>query len=125
LRQALAAEGLPDAATVTRMPNGRRVRYAGLVICRQRPGTASGVTFMTLEDETGFVNLVVWPKKFEEYAVLMKAVPFLGGHRKGAVRVRRRARRRRRAVIAPTRARADPREESELSLGIATRQSAE
>ncbi len=60
------------------MKNGRRVRYAGLVICRQRPGTASGVTFMTLEDETGFVNLVVWPKKFDEYALLIKTTAFLG-----------------------------------------------
>ena len=42
-----------------RTPEGRRVRYVGLVICRQRPGTAKGVTFFTLEDETGFANLVV------------------------------------------------------------------
>jgi error-prone DNA polymerase len=74
----LKAQRLPDAKTVASMRNGRRVRYAGLVICRQRPGTASGVTFMTLEDETGFVNLVVWPKKFQEYAVLAKTTPFLG-----------------------------------------------
>ena len=40
---------------------------AGLVICRQRPGTASGVVFVTLEDETGVANLVVWPKVFERY----------------------------------------------------------
>ena len=78
LREVLKAQKLPDAKTVAKMRNGRRVRYAGLVICRQRPGTASGVTFMTLEDETGFVNLVVWPKKFLEYAVLAKTTPFLG-----------------------------------------------
>jgi error-prone DNA polymerase len=54
------------------------VRYAGLVICRQTPGTASGVTFMTLEDETGFVNLVVWPRVFERYARLAKAASLLG-----------------------------------------------
>jgi error-prone DNA polymerase len=78
LREVLRAQGLPDAATVSRMRNGRRTRYAGLVICRQRPGTASGVTFMTLEDETGFVNLVIWPKKFEEYALLVKTTAFLG-----------------------------------------------
>ncbi|HXV64834.1 MAG TPA: error-prone DNA polymerase, partial [Vicinamibacteria bacterium] len=78
LREALKAQRLPDARTIAQMPNGRRVRYAGLVICRQRPGTASGVTFMTLEDETGFVNLVIWPKKFEEYALLVKTTPFLG-----------------------------------------------
>jgi error-prone DNA polymerase len=78
LREALKAQGLPDARTVARMPSGRRARYAGLVICRQRPGTASGVTFMTLEDETGFVNLVLWPKKFSEYALLIKTTAFLG-----------------------------------------------
>ncbi len=78
LREALSRQGLPDAKTISQMRNARRARYAGLVICRQRPGTASGVTFMTLEDETGFVNLVVWPKKFEEYAILVKTTTFLG-----------------------------------------------
>jgi error-prone DNA polymerase len=47
---------------------------AGIVTCRQRPGTASGVIFMTLEDETGFANIIVWPKIFERFR---KAV--LGG----------------------------------------------
>jgi error-prone DNA polymerase len=60
------------------MNDGDVVRYAGLVICRQTPGTASGVTFMTLEDETGFVNLVVWPKVFEQHARLAKSVQLLG-----------------------------------------------
>ena len=55
-----------------------RLRYAGLVICRQRPGTASGVVFMTLEDETGFVNLVVWSQVFERHAILIKTAGFLG-----------------------------------------------
>jgi error-prone DNA polymerase len=44
----------------------QRVRVAGLVICRQRPGTASGVVFITLEDEHGFINLVLWAKTFEK-----------------------------------------------------------
>ena len=78
LREALAAQKLPDAHTVAGMPDGRRVRYAGLVICRQRPGTASGVTFMTLEDETGFVNVVIWKQVFDEHAVLARAASFLG-----------------------------------------------
>ena len=42
------------------MANGRGISVAGLVITKQRPGTASGVTFVTLEDETGHINLVVW-----------------------------------------------------------------
>ncbi|MFT3726352.1 MAG: error-prone DNA polymerase [Terricaulis sp.] len=49
------------------MKSGQRVRVAGLVLVRQRPGTASGVIFMTLEDETGIANIVVWPRMFEEY----------------------------------------------------------
>jgi DNA polymerase III alpha subunit len=47
--------------------NGRRVTVAGLVITRQRPGTASGVIFMTLEDETDITNGIVWPKIFEKF----------------------------------------------------------
>ena len=78
LREALAAQNLPDARTVAGMPDGRRVRYAGLVICRQRPGTASGVTFMTLEDETGFVNIVIWKQVFDDHAVLARTASFLG-----------------------------------------------
>ena len=78
LRDALAAQGLPDAHTLLRLPAGRRVRYAGLVICRQRPGTAGGVTFMTLEDETGFVNVVLWKDVFERQAILAKTCSFLG-----------------------------------------------
>ncbi len=78
LRAALAAQELPDACTVAGLPDGRRVRYAGLVICRQRPGTASGVTFMTLEDETGFMNIVIWNRVFDDYAVLARTASFLG-----------------------------------------------
>jgi len=78
LRAALERDRLPDAATVRGMAHGARVRYAGLVICRQRPGTAKGVVFMTLEDETGFVNLVIWEKTFRQYELLAKTEPFLG-----------------------------------------------
>ena len=46
---------------------GRTVQVAGLVLVRQRPGTASGVIFMTLEDEGGIANIVVWPRTFEHY----------------------------------------------------------
>ena len=48
-------------------PNGARVTVAGLVILRQRPGTAKGVIFLTLEDETGVVNIVVWRKMYEHF----------------------------------------------------------
>ena len=60
LRDRLQHERIVTAAELSRLPHGRLVRAAGLVINRQRPGTASGVTFLTLEDETGHVNVVVW-----------------------------------------------------------------
>ena len=47
--------------------NGERVTVAGLVLVRQRPGTAKGVIFMTLEDETGIANTIVWARAFETY----------------------------------------------------------
>jgi error-prone DNA polymerase len=50
-----------------RTPNGRRVAVAGIVLVRQRPGTASGIVFMTIEDETGIANLVIRPPIFEKY----------------------------------------------------------
>jgi error-prone DNA polymerase len=60
LRDRLQRDRLLTAAELGRLPHGRLVRAAGLVLNRQRPGTASGVTFLTLEDETGHVNVVVW-----------------------------------------------------------------
>ena len=60
LRDRLQRERMITAEELRRLPHGRLVRAAGLVINRQRPGTASGVTFLTLEDETGHVNVVVW-----------------------------------------------------------------
>ena len=78
VRQDLVRNGLPTAAELNGLRHGDRARYAGLVICRQRPATASGVTFLSMEDETGFVNVVVWPKIFERQAVLVKTTAFLG-----------------------------------------------
>ncbi len=48
-------------------PNGARIAVAGLVLVRQRPGTANGVIFITLEDETGVCNVIVWRKLYETY----------------------------------------------------------
>jgi len=67
LRDELSSRRAIKAETLTQIRNGERVRVAGLVLVRQRPGTASGVIFMTLEDETGIANIVVWPKLFEQY----------------------------------------------------------
>ena len=79
LRGELRAQRLPDAGTVVRhAKDGQRIDYVGIVICRQQPGTASGVVFMTLEDETGFVNLVVWQRVFAQYAQILKTQSLLG-----------------------------------------------
>ncbi len=48
-------------------PNGSRIAVAGLVLVRQRPGTAKGVIFITLEDETGISNIIVWRKMYERF----------------------------------------------------------
>jgi len=78
VRQNLSDLGLPSATQVNDLPDGRRTRFVGMVICRQRPGNAGGVCFFTLEDETGFVNLVVWSQVFERHEVIAKTSLLLG-----------------------------------------------
>ena len=65
------------AADLENLNHGRFVRVAGLVVNRQRPGTASGVIFMTLEDETGFTNVVVWPLVVEKQRRLVVSAKLL------------------------------------------------
>jgi error-prone DNA polymerase len=77
LRPALEKRRIPDAQRLNALPSGRRVTYVGVVICRQRPQTATGVTFMTLEDETGLVNLVVWRPVFEAHETVAKTAVLL------------------------------------------------
>src|SRR6516164_2352653 len=62
LRKRLSAAALIPAARLIAAGNGARVRTAGIVLMRQRPATASGVTFLTLEDESGQVNVIVWER---------------------------------------------------------------
>jgi len=66
-RERLVARGAVRAVDLERLPSGRRLEIAGLVLVRQRPGSARGVIFITLEDETGAANLIVWPKVFERF----------------------------------------------------------
>jgi error-prone DNA polymerase len=56
-------------------PNGAHVAVAGVVLLRQRPGTAKGITFVTLEDETGATNLIVHPRTWERYFRTAKRCP--------------------------------------------------
>lgn len=76
-RRYLRGEGYPSAEEVRRMADGSFVRYVGMVICRQRPDTAAGTVFLTLEDETGFVNLIVWPDRFEKFKTTLLTGSFL------------------------------------------------
>jgi error-prone DNA polymerase len=78
LRHALRLRGIPEATSIQGCAHGEELEYVGMVICRQRPGTASGVTFFTLEDETGFVNVVVWKQVFDRHAALAKTAALLG-----------------------------------------------
>jgi error-prone DNA polymerase len=63
----LAARRVVTAKELFDCRQGQRVEVAGVVTCRQQPATASGVVFITLEDETGFLNLVLWNRVYEEY----------------------------------------------------------
>jgi len=66
MRRGLAAENIVSARELERRGDGKRVVVEGLVLVRQRPGTSSGVIFLTLEDETGVCNVVVWPHLYEK-----------------------------------------------------------
>ena len=67
LRSELAREGLVTAAELAHLPVDRRLSIAGVVLIRQRPGSANGVVFITIEDETGVANLIVWPAILERF----------------------------------------------------------
>jgi error-prone DNA polymerase len=76
LRSRLSQAGLVSCATATGLPNGKAFATAGVVLVRQRPGSAGGVVFATIEDETGTANVVVWPGLLQTYrsAILGAAV---------------------------------------------------
>jgi DNA polymerase III alpha subunit len=67
LRAELSREGLVAAADLAHLPVDRRLSIAGIVLIRQRPGSANGVVFITIEDETGIANLIVWPQILERF----------------------------------------------------------
>ena len=67
LRADLAARRIVTCTEAMQARDGRWLEAAGLVLVRQRPGSAKGVMFITLEDETGIANLVVWPQVFEKF----------------------------------------------------------
>ena len=78
VRDVLTPNGVRSARDLLRHGrDGETVATAGLVICRQRPGTAKGFVFLTLEDETGLINVVVTPQRFERQALLISRTPLL------------------------------------------------
>jgi error-prone DNA polymerase len=78
LRPMLTERRMADSQKVHDTRTGDFLQMAGLVLVRQRPGTASGVVFVTLEDEFGIANLVVWPKVFETYRRIVMGARLLG-----------------------------------------------
>ena len=64
-RPELTRRGIVSCADLERVRDGRRVEVAGIILVRQKPGSAKGVLFITIEDETGVANLIVWPDRFE------------------------------------------------------------
>ena len=71
LRERLAGSGCRPNSDLQDIRTGRRVKVAGLVLVRQRPGSAKGVVFETIEDETGVANIIVWPKVFEKFRAIV------------------------------------------------------
>jgi error-prone DNA polymerase len=79
-RASLRKQGYISADQLPTLDHGRRVSLAGLVLVRQKPGSAKGVCFITLEDETGVANLVIWPKLFEHYRPVIMSARLLVVH---------------------------------------------
>ena len=76
-RGELALRGVLRAVDLPHARDGRRVRIAGMVITRQRPGTAKGFVFLTLEDETGIANVIIRPDLFDRERMIVIQQPFL------------------------------------------------
>jgi error-prone DNA polymerase len=79
-RESLRAQGFVCSDQLPGMAHGQRVSLAGLVLVRQKPGSAKGVCFITLEDEGGVANLVIWPKLFESLRPVIMGARLLVVH---------------------------------------------
>jgi error-prone DNA polymerase len=66
-----------STADTLRIPDGTRIQVAGLIVCRQRPGTAKGITFLLLEDEQGLLNVIVFPDLYSERRHVVRGEPFV------------------------------------------------
>lgn len=77
LRAELTRQRIVPCAALTDLRDGMRATVAGVILVRQRPGSASGVVFITIEDETGHANLIVWPPVFERQRLLVMSASML------------------------------------------------
>jgi len=82
LREDLRRRGMVACADLTHLRDGRRVIVPGIVLMRQKPGSAKGVMFITLEDETGVANLVLWPDRYAAQRLLVLSASMLACHGK-------------------------------------------
>jgi error-prone DNA polymerase len=80
LREQYAAQNFVTADRLASLTDGRRLSIAGLMLIRQRPGSAKGVVFITIEDETGIANLVVWPDVFEKQRKIVMGARLMAVH---------------------------------------------
>jgi error-prone DNA polymerase len=78
LRAELTARRIRSCADLRQVRDGKRVAVAGLVLVRQKPGSAKGVMFMTIEDETDVANIIVWPSLFEKHRRLILSSSMIG-----------------------------------------------
>ncbi len=115
LREHLTVPRLATSAQLTRLPSGGEVAVAGLVIARQRPGTANGTMFLLFEDEFGTINLIVSKAVYERHRQLARAEPLLLARG-------RLERTQERAFIGPTHAREDGREEIRPVINVIVRE---
>jgi error-prone DNA polymerase len=80
LREHYTAQKFITAEQLKSIKDGKRLSIAGLVLIRQRPGSAKGVVFITIEDETGIANLVVWPDVFEKQRKIVMGARLMAVH---------------------------------------------
>jgi error-prone DNA polymerase len=82
LRADLDRRAIVANERLRRLASGTRVTVSGLITCRQRPGSANGVIFMTIEDETALANIIVWPKTFERFRPIVLGARYIVVHGK-------------------------------------------
>ncbi|PAX09027.1 error-prone DNA polymerase [Sphingomonas lenta] len=78
LRDELTRQGVTRCADLEQMRDGRHVEVAGVILVRQKPGSAKGVLFITIEDETGIANGILWPDRFEAQRRTVMSAPMIG-----------------------------------------------